>query len=186
MGVPRRGVATDGDRAELLARDAERTGATLSLAHWADGATAAPARRLTCAPVTATTVTARLAGRLELDVASLALGLVDRLRRTAAFANPMFFERERARLSTHKTPRVIACHELCEGRLLLPRGCLDGVRDELGEAGVTLVIEDERVEGGAIEAHFAGSLSADQDRAVDALARHETGVLVAPPARARR
>ena len=171
----------DGDRAELLARDAERTGATLSLAHWADGATAAPARRLTCAPVSATTVTARLAGRLELDVAGLALGLVDRLRRTAAFANPMFFERERARLSTHKTPRVIACHELCGGRLLLPRGCLDGVRNELDEAGVTLVIEDDRVEGDAIEARFAGSLSADQERAVDALARHETGVLVAPP-----
>ena len=37
----------DGDRAEQLARDAERSGATLSLAHWTDGATAAPARRLT-------------------------------------------------------------------------------------------------------------------------------------------
>jgi hypothetical protein len=93
----------------------------------------------------------------------------------------MFFERERARLSTHKTPRVIACHEVCGGGLLLPRGCLDGVRNELDEAGVTLVVADDRVEGDAIEARFAGSLSADKERAVDALARHETGVLVAPP-----
>jgi hypothetical protein len=43
-------VALQLSRAELLAHDAERTGATLSLAHWADGARAAPARRLTCAP----------------------------------------------------------------------------------------------------------------------------------------
>lgn len=41
----------DGDRAELLAHDAERTGATLLLAHWADGAAAAPVRRLPCALV---------------------------------------------------------------------------------------------------------------------------------------
>ena len=92
-------------------------------------------------------MTARLAGRLELDVIGLAPGLVDRLRRTAAFANPMFFERERARLSTHKTPRVIACHEVCGGRLLLPRGCLDGVRDELDEAGITVVVADDRSDG---------------------------------------
>ena len=52
-----------------------------------------------------------LTGRVEILVAGMAPDLCDRLRRTAAFANPEFFERERARLSTHRTPRVIACHE---------------------------------------------------------------------------
>jgi hypothetical protein len=130
-----------------------RDAVTRALGRWPDG------RARATADVRADvgdTVTARLAGRLELDVAGLALGLVDRLRRTAAFANPMFFERERARLSTHKTPRVIACHEVCGGRLLLPRGCLDGVRNELDEAGVTLVIADDRVESDAIKARFVG------------------------------
>jgi hypothetical protein len=60
-------------------------------------------------PATSGSVEVCLTGRVAILVAGMAPDLRDRLRRTAAFANPEFFERERARLSTHKTPRVIAC-----------------------------------------------------------------------------
>jgi superfamily II DNA or RNA helicase len=93
----------------------------------------------------------------------------------------VFFERERARLSTHKTPRVIACHESAAADLLVPRGCLDRVIDELEGYGVKVRVDDVRSHGAAIKASFNGALSADQRAAVAALAKHDIGVLVAPP-----
>lgn len=176
-GAPR----LDGSRAETLAGDAERAGGTLGLQQWSDTATDRVARPLTVQPAAPATVAARLSGRVEIAASTLPADLRDRLRRTAAFANPVFFERERARLSTHKTPRVIACCEEAGDRLLLPRGCLQAVRDELDEAGATLTVEDVRTDGTPIEATFSGTLSPDQLAAVDAIAAHETGVLVAPP-----
>lgn len=176
------GIQTlDGDRAELLATAAERAGGTLGLPHWTDAKPATTRRSLSPQRAAPAAVTARLRGRLEVPLDGLPAELRDSLRRTAAFANPQFFERERARLSTHKTPRVIACHEETADRLLLPRGCIDAARDELAEAGVALVVEDARADGSQIDAAFRGTLSADQRSAVDVLAAHETGVLVATP-----
>ena len=93
----------------------------------------------------------------------------------------MFYEREHARLSTHKTPRVIACHEQVGESLLLPRGCLARVIDELESAGVSPNLTDTRSDGKAITACFSGTLSPTQQAAVNALAKHDIGVLVAPP-----
>ena len=136
---------------------------------------------LTPQPALPSTITARLSGRVEIPLAGLPAELRDRLRRTAAFPNPVFFERERARLSTYKTPRVIACYEDAGDRLLLPRGCLDAIRHEFHAAGAALVVEDSRTDGSPIDVSFSGTLSPDQRGAVDAMAAHATGVLVAPP-----
>ena len=171
----------DGTRAELLAGDAERAGGTLGLSRWSETRSASVARSLTSESAAPSTVTVQLSGCIEIDVTALSGGLCDRLRRTAAFPNPVFFERERARLSTHQTPRVITCHQDAGDRLRLPRGCLDAVRDELDAAGAALVLEDVRTDGSPIDVVFGGMLSADQQSAVDALNAHETGVLVAPP-----
>ncbi len=171
----------DADRAQALASESERTGGALGLAHWTDATARPRPRPLTSRVATPTTVAVGLGGRVEIPLAGLPVDLRDRLRRTAAFANPEFFERERARLSTHKTPRVIACHQQPGDMLLLPRGCLNAARDELEHAAVTVVIDDARTSGFPIDAAFTGTLSADQRAAVDALAGHETGVLVAPP-----
>ncbi|MGH3026006.1 MAG: DEAD/DEAH box helicase family protein, partial [Gaiellaceae bacterium] len=122
-----------------------------------------------------------LEARVQIPTSNLPPQLRDRLCRTAAFANPVFFERERARLSTHKTPRVIACHELTGDHLLLPRGCLDPLIDELKAHGVKADVDDLRSDGTAITASFNGALSQDQGAAFTALARHDIGVLVAPP-----
>ena len=123
----------------------------------------------------------RLAGRVDVDCSGLPAVLRDRLRRAAAFANPMFFERERARLSTHNTPRVITCFEQHGDRLLLPRGCLDPVKEELAAVGVASSVCDERADGEPISATFGGTLSPSQKTAVDVLAASDIGVLVAPP-----
>lgn len=168
-----------GEQAEQIAAEAERAGGTLGLSVRTDTNARTRPRRLTPAATGALEV--RLTGRVEIPVAGLAPDLCDRLRRTAAFANPDFFERERARLSTHKTPRVIACHEDSGDRLLLPRGCLEQVVDEMEASGTDLTVRDARSDGAPISVTFAGTLTVTQQEAVDAMAAHETGVLVAPP-----
>lgn len=121
------------------------------------------------------------AGRLSVDVRGLGPDIRQSLRRAAAFANPTFFERERARLSTHRTPRVIACHEDRDETILLPRGCVERARDVLARAGVELAIDDERVDGSRLDVRFTGKLGVGQRQAVAAVEQHEIGVLVAPP-----
>jgi hypothetical protein len=167
------------EQAEQITADAERVDGTLGLPERTD--TKARARPRQLAPVTTSALEVRLTGRVEIAVADLAPDLRDRLRRTAAFANPAFFERERARLSTHKTPRVIACHEDAGDRLLLPRGCLADIVDEIESSGADVTVTDERSDGAAISLTFAGTLTRVQQAAVDAMAVHDTGVLAAPP-----
>jgi len=169
----------DAARAEQLARDAERSGGMLGLRHWGTEPPQTGTRpRLT--PID-TRVTAILAGRLEIPTVGLAAATRDRLRRAAAFANPVFFERERVRLSTHMTPRVISCAEQVGDLLLLPRGCLNPARLELEEAGVELNVDDRRGMGSPIGMTFNGALTQAQDDAVAAVCEHDIGVLVAPP-----
>ena len=138
----------DGEQAEQIAAEAERAGGTLGLPERTVTKTRARPRQLTPTPSSAIEIC--LTGRVEIPVAGVSPDLRDRLRRTAAFANPEFFERERARLSTHKTPRVIACHEDTGDRLLLPRGCLEAVVDEIEAAGASVTVRDERSDGAPI------------------------------------
>lgn len=166
-------------RALEVAAEAERAGGALGLQPAPDSG----ARTLspTHAAPLPQGIQVRLADRVQIPTASLPPDIRDRLVRVAAFPNPVFFERERARLSTHKTPRVIACHESAAGDLLLPRGCLDRVIAELEGYGVKVGVVDGRSHGTAITASFSGKLSGDQRAAVAALAKHDIGVLVAPP-----
>jgi len=166
-------------RACQIATEAERTGGALGLRPLTDRAAGPPSRSLTSPVPSEIEIT--LAGRVQIPRSNLSPELSDRLCRTAAFANPVFFERERARLSTHKTPRVIACHEQTGAHLLLPRGCLDSVINALQAHGIKAQVDDVRSDGTAITASFNGTLSEDQRAAVTALDKHKIGVLVAPP-----
>jgi TOTE conflict system, Archaeo-Eukaryotic Primase domain/Type III restriction enzyme, res subunit len=123
----------------------------------------------------------QLAGRVQIATSNLPPELSDRLRRRAAFANPVFFERERARLSTHNTPRVIGSYEQSGAQLRLPRGCLDSAISELHAYGIKTQVADVRNDGIAITATFNGTLLQDQLAAVNALDKHDIGVPVAPP-----
>ncbi len=126
-------------------------------------------------------VTATLAQRLYVERAGLPAPLLDAVRRLAAFANPVFGERQAMRLSTALTPRVITCFEDLPAHIALPRGCLDGLRSLLGDLGVELALTDERSDGVAVKTRFTGTLTEPQSQAVAGLVGHEIGVLCAPP-----
>ena len=105
---------------------------------------------------------------------------LNRIKRLAVFQNPDFYKRQRLRLSTSLTPRMICCAEEFPHHLAIPRGCLEGLKELLENAGVQVDVADQRFRGTEIEVAFRGELSPAQETAVSELQRHDSGVLVAP------
>ena len=77
----------------------------------------------------------------------------------AAFQNPEFYKKQKMRLSTHSTPRVIACFDELPEPVALPRGCLDALQALLVEHGISLVIDDKRQSGALTDFTFLGTLT---------------------------
>ena len=126
-------------------------------------------------------VTAVLAQRLFVDKAGLPDALLSQMRRLAAFQNPEFYKKQRMRLSTRGTPRVIDCSESLSRHLVLPRGSLTDLEELLNEHDIRLEISDERTNGTPLEHRFNGTLTPVQEQAVRTLQEHDIGVFVAPP-----
>jgi len=108
--------------------------------------------------------------------------LITRLVRLAAFQNPEFYSAQAMRLSTYGKPRIISCAEDFPEHIALPRGCEAEAKELLSGLGVDVRVEDKRKAGNSLHLRFKGILDAHQEEAVEKLCRHESGVLVAPPA----
>ena len=127
-------------------------------------------------------LTMTLANLLYFDKASLPQALANRLIRLAAFQNPEFYKAQAMRLSVWNQPRVIGCAENFPNHIALPRGCLDAVEELLRENDIRCELHDERFSGEPLNVSFAGKLRPDQEEAVAAMLRHDTGILCAPTA----
>ena len=177
--------------AEDVAKEASRTGQVIGVriadlddedaAPWARPASGrSAAARAVTEPLPAE-VKAVLAQRLYLEKAGLPASLLNQVKRVAAFQNPEFYKKQRMRLSTAMTPRVISCAEELPLHISLPRGCALEVADLLGQHGVHLLLDDQRYAGSSVQFTFRGELTAVQKGAARALLEHETGIIVAPP-----
>jgi superfamily II DNA or RNA helicase len=118
---------------------------------------------------------------LSIDRIGMPPAVVAALKHLASLHNPEYYEKERLRLSTWRTPRFIRCYSETLGQLLLPRGLRDAVGDVLREAGSRLIVADGAAPAPSIDVRFAANLSPEQGRAVETVLAHELGVLVAPP-----
>ena len=107
--------------------------------------------------------------------------LLNRLKGLAAFQNPEFYKKQRMRLSTARTARVICCAEEFPQHLALPRGCLDEIQDLLKQNGIGLSLSDERNLGRPVDVSFRGHLTPVQQVSVKRLLENDIGILVAPP-----
>ena len=123
----------------------------------------------------------RLNSQLHVPLEGLPCKIVNRLRRTACFANPEFYRRQRMRMQTYPEPRFIFSGEMRPDEMLLPRGTLDSVTRILTEAGAQVVVRDERLPRKKIQAAFKGQLTPEQVKAVNIIKSYDCGVLVAPP-----
>lgn len=122
-----------------------------------------------------------LGAQLTISTLGMPSRIIHELRKTAAFPNPRFYELQRMRMATYPHPRFIFSGELREDRILLPRGVLGRVTAILQKSGALITIVDQRVRPKKIKADFSGELTIEQAKAVKAIEKEETAVLVAPP-----
>ncbi len=120
-----------------------------------------------------------LGDRIYLRQQDLPAALHARLVRLATFQNPEFYRAQAMRLNTFGKPRLITCAEIEGDYLLLPRGCLDELTELLEGLGIEVRLRDERVAGAPLDLQFHGTMRPEQQRAAQALMRHDTGVLSA-------
>jgi superfamily II DNA or RNA helicase len=113
--------------------------------------------------------------------ADLPPSLMAELKHLASLHNPLFYERQRLRLSTHQTPRLIRCYDEGLTHLNLPRGLLAQVGELVAKVGSRLVVDDRRPVHAPLPLEFHGELTPLQHDAVAAMLRQDDGVLVAPP-----
>ena len=127
-------------------------------------------------------VRARLAGMVSVERIGLPPSMIAALKHCASLHNPKFHELEALRKSTHATPRFVRCYREELDLLHLPRGLLPDVERIVADAGSRLELVDVRPQPERRPLVFRGVLSGIQQKAFDALAAHEIGVLAAPPA----
>jgi superfamily II DNA or RNA helicase len=121
------------------------------------------------------------AQRLFVEKKDLPSPFLTRIKRLAAFQNPMFYEKQRLRLSTARIPRVISCYEEHPEHIAIPRGCFDSLQELFVEHGVKLVLDDKRIAPAGPPYSFHGTLRETQQEAIDKILQHDLGVLSAPP-----
>ncbi len=103
------------------------------------------------------------------------------LKRLASFTNPKFYELQKLRMPIFykTTPRIISCFEEDNRFLILPRGCMEKIKDVCEKSNVKLIIKDKREQGTKVDYKFNGKLNRKQEKAMNDLISHETGVLCA-------
>jgi superfamily II DNA or RNA helicase len=107
--------------------------------------------------------------------------LLAEIKHLAALHNPAFYQRQKLRFSTYRTPRFIKCYEEDLTHLHLPRGVFEGLEVVVRSASSRMAVTDRRSVPPRIAFSFRGVLSPLQDAAVKRLLAHDQGVLVAPP-----
>ncbi|WP_350453606.1 TOTE conflict system archaeo-eukaryotic primase domain-containing protein [Slackia heliotrinireducens] len=110
----------------------------------------------------------------------LSQNALNRIRRLAAFGNPEFYRAQAMHQSVYGKRRIVWCGEEDEAYIMLPRGCEQRLIRLLSEHGCVCHFDDKRTDGVPIGATFSGVLRDRQQQAVDALLRHESGILMAP------
>ena len=127
-------------------------------------------------------LTLTLADQIYIEKKCLPPELRNRLVRTAAFQNPEFYKAQSMRLPTYDKPRIIACAEEHSQHIALPRGCIEDIQMLLSDLKIGIDIRDERVVGPPLDVTFQGELRPGQQKAVNEMLRHETGILSATTA----
>ncbi|WEG11280.1 DEAD/DEAH box helicase family protein [Pullulanibacillus sp. KACC 23026] len=109
----------------------------------------------------------------------LPLPLLQQIKELAIFNNPNYFKAKAQRFSTNTIPRKIDCSEEENDNLILPRGCLEDIKNLLKKQAIQLEIEDQLFKGQPLTLNFEGNLHPQQDEALKSLLANPIGILSA-------
>jgi superfamily II DNA or RNA helicase len=122
-----------------------------------------------------------LGAALSIEKSGIPPWLLAQMKQLALLHNPLFYEREKLRLSTWRIPRFIRCYEEDASHIHLPRGTLKDLKDLVKGAVSELLLADHRAVPEKLSLKFLGSLTPEQINAVRAVLSDDMGVLIAPP-----
>ena len=116
---------------------------------------------------------------IHIKKSGLPSSLLAKIHDAASFHNPEFYRLQAKRYSTYGVPKRIDCADMTDNHLIVPRGCVNEVREIVDSYDVKLEISDQRNEGDQIDVAFKGELRPQQQEAVDKMKEHEHGVVSA-------
>ena len=119
---------------------------------------------------------------LYIPAKDLSAGMMNKIKRLAAFRNPDFYRSQAMRLPVYDKPRIICTADIFDEYIALPRGCEDALYSLLTGARNKITMTDKTNAGTEIPVDFNGALREEQQPAADALLGHNIGVLSATTA----
>ena len=123
-----------------------------------------------------------LADGIYINTGNLKPRLQNQIRWLAAFKNPVFYKNLAMGIANFDTPRIVYLGSDEEGHIHIPQGLIDRLLDKCDEAGIPYSIDDHRTQNRHLNISFSGQLREEQQSAVEALLRHDNGVLSAATA----
>ena len=124
-------------------------------------------------------ITASLKNGIHFPKDSLPSSLLSKFTELAAFSNPEFYKAQGKRMSTYGLPKIIDCTSQDSLNLILPRGCEDSIKETLEGDNVQFEIVDQRFKGNQIHVDFHGTLTSQQQEALQNLLSKDNGILSA-------
>jgi Uncharacterized protein conserved in bacteria len=126
--------------------------------------------------------TITVADKIYIPINSISAKALNHIKRIAAFKNPEFYTKQAMRMSTYGIPRIISCFDITENYLAMPRGCMEAICGFFDDNQAKYIIVDETNHGSPIDVTFVGEEREEQIMAIDALMKHNNGVLHATTA----
>ena len=124
-----------------------------------------------------------LSSGIFIDSLNLKPSIQNKIRRLAAFRNPVFYKNKAIGTSNYETASWIYLgKDHLSGYIEIPRGLRERLLECVKEGNIPYEITDERQSGRTINILFKGELRDEQKPALREMLRHENGILHAATA----
>ncbi len=118
---------------------------------------------------------------IYVEFEGLSKSFLNLLKRMASFYNPEFYMRQKQRLSTFNTPRIVSTYDLNERYIVLPRGLLEPLRRLGVKHKIKMEIQDKRLLEKTTIPPLVLELRPQQIDVFNSLMQYDYALLIAPP-----
>lgn len=124
-----------------------------------------------------------LSNGIYVDTLNLRPAIQNKIRRMAAFRNPIYYKNQAIGTANFDTSRYIYLgKDYLSGYIQIPRGLYEKVLENIESAGIDYEVADERQQGREIKVSFKGELRDEQKPALKEMIKYENGILHAATA----